>query len=139
MSRISTVVFSSIWLVTAVTFGILTVDSKESEGTTLARYSTSSPEYRVQFSGVDVATVVNEMSATTNSNISALEESIRHTARLTFWLNLISCVAATFGFFAQVADYINDRRSADQGGKQRQKHGELPHSVGDPNTSKGDS
>lgn len=121
MSRISTVVFSSIWLVTAVTFGILTVDSKESEGTTLARYSTSIQEGGVRIFGVDVAKEINGMSATTNENISVLEESIRHTAHLTFWLNLVSCVAATFGFLAQIADYIHDRRGADQGEKQRQE------------------
>jgi len=112
--KFPTIAFSLIWLVTSVTFGILAWDSKEQEGTTLARFTTNLQESTVFFSGIDVAKVINGMSTTTNENIASLEESIRHAARLTFWLNLISCIAAAFGFFAQIVDYKKDRRSPDK-------------------------
>lgn len=60
-----------------------------------------------QIVGLNFKEAINTMNAVNNKNINYLESSIRHSAKLTFWLNLLSCIMAFVGFLAQISDQRN--------------------------------
>ncbi len=99
-------VFAVVWLVTAVAFAALSVDSWNQKHITLTRYKTDLPEGNgsVFIGGRNLGGEINTAASTTNENIGKLEESIRATGRLTLALNLVSCLGAVAGFVAQIFD-----------------------------------
>jgi len=98
--------FCSIWLVTACVFGILAYESYQASNTTLFRFSSDVPSWgNVKILGVDLGKTLNQMSDTNNKNVGLLESSIHQSAKLTFLLNIISCLMAFSGFVAQVFDH----------------------------------
>jgi hypothetical protein len=54
--------------------------------------------------------VINDIADAHDKSARLLEDSIRKTSRTSFWLNLISAIAAFFGFAAQVGQYLHDRK-----------------------------
>jgi len=98
--------FCSIWFVTTCVFGILAYESYQASNTALFRFSPEVPSWgRVEIMGVDLGKTLNKMSETNNENVGLLESSIHQSAKLTFLLNIISCLMAFSGFIAQIFDY----------------------------------
>jgi hypothetical protein len=99
------VVYCCIWFVTASVFGTMTITSHQASGTSLDRFSTPPPGYGSKVDGINVGMEFRKLSETNNANVDKLEKSIRDSANLTFWLNLVSCVMAIVGFITEVAVY----------------------------------
>ena len=99
--------FCLIWLVTAIFFATLAYESYQATKTRLFRSSSDVPTElgNVKIGPIDIGATLNGIAETSNKNASMLEESIRHSASLTLWLNIISCLMASVGFFAQIFDH----------------------------------
>jgi hypothetical protein len=134
MRRWPDLVFCLIWLVTAIIFAVLAYQSKEDESLTLSGYYSTLPAGGIAIGSTDIGSEFNRMSSNMNTNIRKLEESIHHTAQLTFWLNLISCFASFFGLFAQVSSYFRERRRAHHGHRRCQKEPQPEHGFHDTKT-----
>lgn len=105
-------IFIMVWLVTAVVFLGLTIGARQTLSFTLARYSPGFPEAQgsAKLLGVDLVKTLTEMCEANNENVDRLEESLRGSAKLMFWLNLISFCAALAGLCAQVAQHGQGRQ-----------------------------
>jgi Na+/H+ antiporter NhaC len=115
--RWTEVVFCTIWLVTAIVFGILACGAYNDTHTTLVRYSANLPTgTAILIGNINTSEVMNSLSSTNNENVAALEESIRGSAKTGLWLNIISMFMALSGLAAQIA--ANDRENRYNGHEQ---------------------
>lgn len=106
------IIFSIIWFVTACVFGYLSHQSFQSQKIVLIRFTSTIPESpgTMYYNKVNLTMFFNNMVETNNRNIDKLESSMRHSAKTSFVLNLISCIAAIFGFLAQGFEYFYCQR-----------------------------
>ena len=108
-------IYCTIWLITSCIFGILAYESYQTMNTKLLYSPVKFPESHVnaQIVGLNFKEAINAMNDVTNKNIHYLESSIQRSAKLTFWLNLLSCIMAFVGFIAQISDQRNkDKRKS---------------------------
>jgi hypothetical protein len=90
--------FTAIWVVTAVIFFVEARAAHSDETIVLPTYSTIIPSsYNLQIDGVKFQGVINGLTASYNTNVTALQESIRASAQLSFRLNLMSGFLASIG------------------------------------------
>jgi len=92
-------------------FSWLAFDSYEASKIELARFTAKMRTYvAVTNEPVDLSDLVTALADTNNKNVAVLQESIRRSARLSFWLNTWSCFMAVVGFAAQLRVYRYERR-----------------------------
>jgi hypothetical protein len=100
--------FIVIWVATAVVFFIQARAAYSDESTALPPYSTTIPSnFNVQIGNVRFQDVINGLTASYNSNVAALQESIRASAKLSFGLNLMSGFLALVGMAAQIGTAVS--------------------------------
>lgn len=105
-SRIANIVFCVIWFVFVCVFINLAHEARQAEDTALSRMlfvPPSSPQ--MVFGGMNLNKTLDLIVTTNNENIALLEQSIRSSARTSFWVNAISAFLAFLGFAAQILQY----------------------------------
>ena len=106
-------VFALIWIVAAFAFFFAASDSYETMSISLPQATASlddSVQRRINFNGQDVSAVMDNVIDAHNQEVSKLEISLHQSARLTFYLNLLSGIMSVLGFFNQIAAYFLETR-----------------------------
>jgi len=112
MARWMHLTFCAIWLVTALVFFILGVDAQDSENTKLVRFEMPATNAVMVVGNFNPVKILDSISKTMDANTERLEDSIHHTARLSFWLDFISFAAALAGFLSQAMAYVREHGEA---------------------------
>jgi hypothetical protein len=123
MFRTVNLIFCVIWLFFLCAFAKFAWEASKTMDTTLARVSFDIQGARIILGPVDITKGIDLIVKTNNENVALLEESIRESARTSFWLNLGSAFFAFLGLVAQVMQYLLAE------GYQNDKHGQQE---GDP-------
>jgi hypothetical protein len=104
-------VFITVWGVSVAVFGILAHESYGAMNVELAGYSANVPVGgpTILLGDADIAAILNGISNAFNKNAQLLQDSIQRSAKLTFWLNVVSCLMACGGLAAEFFAYRHDR------------------------------
>ncbi len=103
--------FIVVWIIACCTFATQAYDAHQSLSLRLPVFQTRiPPEYNVQIGSVRFQDYFNALADSQREAQSVLESSIHASYLFTRNLNVVSFFAALFGFFAQVAAYLYEKK-----------------------------
>jgi|RhiMetStandDraft_8_1073273.scaffolds.fasta_scaffold74926_1 uncharacterized integral membrane protein len=115
------ILFSVIWIITAVFFFIQAWQTYRQVSITLPRFTSQLPQ-GVAISGVDIGKTVNDFAETHNISVDSLEQSIRSSASFSFALNTMSGMLAVFGLCVQMRQYLQEKTNNDEKKREKEHH-----------------